>query len=260
MIELRELTKCEWDYVRCFSSCAKEPDAVRFRDPLLPEMYDHNYTHLGTGASGGALSERIRREIGICRSQGMGFCHIMLDGAVDSSQFSQIPILAKETRYGYYTRSLAGWGNPKPGGAVDCSVKKAEGAEAAGEILLLELEQDGVAPGNAFYSKRAARRALAYLSEGGVDSFLCYSGIQAVGRCDLFINDALAKIEDFMVLPDRQRRGYGTALLNSVMEAAAAGGAREAYLVTDEDDTPKEMYLKYGFRKAGEKTGLLFML
>ena len=131
---------------------------------------------------------------------------------------------------------------------------------AAGEILLLELEQDEVEPGNAFYSKRAARRALAYLSEGGVDSYLCYVGKQAVGRCDLFISGALAKIEDFMVLPRRQRRGCGTALLSAVMEAAAAGGAREAYLVTDEDDTPKEMYLKYGFRKAGEKTGLLFML
>ena len=70
----------------------------------------------------------------------------------------------------------------------------------------------------------------------------------------------VAKIEDFDVLPKYQRKGYGSALLKEIICIALEQNARIIYLVTDEDDTAKEMYLKIGFEKVGEKTQLFFTL
>jgi len=50
------------------------------------------------------------------------------------------------------------------------------------------------------------------------------------------------------------------AILKAIIEMAQKNGVSAIYLVTDEEDTVKEMYRKCGFRKIGEKTDLFFKL
>ena len=54
-------------------------------------------------------------------------------------------------------------------------------------------------------------------------------------------------IEDFDVIPEVQRKGYGTALLRYMSELAFRGRVETVLLVTDMDDTAKDMYIKLGF-------------
>lgn len=76
----------------------------------------------------------------------------------------------------------------------------------------------------------------------------------------MFIDNGVAKIEDFAVIPTYQRKGYGTTILKSIIEIAIKENSHTIYLVTDEDDTAKEMYEKIGFSKIGERSDLFFKL
>jgi spore maturation protein CgeE len=76
----------------------------------------------------------------------------------------------------------------------------------------------------------------------------------------MFIYEDTAKIEDFAVTSQKQRKGYGTAILKALTEIALEKNVSVIYLETDEDDTAKEMYKKRGFYKVGELTDLIFKL
>jgi spore maturation protein CgeE len=65
----------------------------------------------------------------------------------------------------------------------------------------------------------------------------------------LFTHKGIAKIEDFSVIPMHQRKGYGTTILKALLDAAIKEDSHTIYLVTDEDDTAKEMYKRIGFSK-----------
>ena len=90
------------------------------------------------------------------------------------------------------------------------------------------------------------------MSNPSIESYICYYDGSPVGNCDLFLYDGLAKIEDFTVLPQYQHRGFGTAILKHLIGTAFDRGAGIVYLTTDEDDTPKEMYMKLGFEKVSD--------
>ena len=74
----------------------------------------------------------------------------------------------------------------------------------------------------------------------------------------MFINNSIAKIEDFAVSPRHQRKGYGTTILKSLIEIALDKNVTIMYLETDEDGTAKEMYKKCGLFKVNDFTDLLF--
>lgn len=128
------------------------------------------------------------------------------------------------------------------------------------DILYSDLQHDEFTIGKDFCTRRAYRRGKVYTSNTGVNAYVCYEGQDVIGNCDLFIYDGVAKIEDFSVIPKYQRKGYGTSILKHLIDIALNENCHTVYLVTDEDDTPKEMYKKLGFNKVAERTDLMFRL
>ncbi|MCB2290896.1 GNAT family N-acetyltransferase [Clostridium sp. CS001] len=97
-------------------------------------------------------------------------------------------------------------------------------------------------------------------SNSNLDLYVCnYRGIP-IGNCELMLNSDIAKIEDFDILNDYQRKGFGTSVVKYLLEEAKENSVEFVYLITDSVDTAKEMYKKCGFKKAGEKTELFFDL
>ena len=50
----------------------------------------------------------------------------------------------------------------------------------------------------------------------------------------------------------------GTAILKSMIETAIQQNCQLIYLVTDEEDTAKDMYQKLGFHKIAQRTDYFF--
>ena len=221
-------------------------------------MYYHNYTYIKRLTSEIELKSIIQDEISLRLLEKGNFCNILLDFAVNSSVLSMFEHNPDISRNGYYSFDLSQFSrlSSLPG----CTIKKVINQEMVEDILYCDLQHDEEEIGKDFCTRRCYRRGKVYISDEGVNSYVCYHNGDIIGNCDLFMFNGIAKIEDFAVIPSYQRKGYGTAILQALIDIAIKENAHTVYLVTDEDDTAKEMYQKIGFKKIGERTDLFFKL
>ena len=258
MVIYPEITQCEIEYTKCFSSIFENKDIVRFRDNQLEDMYYHNYTYLKKPMMEMELKDIIQEEITLRLLEKKDFCNILIDSQVSSSVISMLENKPEVSRNGYYSFDISQFTKLKT--LPSCEVKKTINKEMLQDVLFCDLKHDEENLGKDFCTRRCYRRGAVYISEIGVDSYVCYHNDEIIGNCDLFMSNGTAKIEDFAVIPAYQRKGYGTTILKALIEIAIKNDCHTIYLVTDEEDTPKEMYLKIGFEKIGDRTDLFFKL
>jgi ribosomal protein S18 acetylase RimI-like enzyme len=73
-------------------------------------------------------------------------------------------------------------------------------------------------------------------------------GDTPVGFAQLEHHDGSAEIANVYVHPDHRGRGLGTAITGAAIRAA--GGARDLWIVADDEGRPKELYRRLGFEPA----------
>ncbi len=251
-----KIINCELAYTKCFSSFVETQDVIRYRDNLLPDMYDFNYTFIKNAMEDNSLHSTIEQEISQSMLDGNNFCNIMQTAPVSDSLISMFKTKPEVTTYGFYSFDIANFS--KLQGNESCIIKKVDSDKMVEDALHLQLAHNGENFGREFCTRMVYRRGKVYLSDTGVDSYICYDDGVAIGNCDMVSSHDVTKMEDFGVLSTHQRKGYGTAILKELIGIAIKNNAQTIYVMTDEDDTAKEMYLKLGFVKTGEKTQLFF--
>ena len=257
MNEINKIMRCERAYAACFCVADEQRDVIRFRDELLPDMYYHNYTWVKSAKDDSTLVQCIEDEIRRSANTGKDFCLIRCPVPVSEAVLARLSHAPEVAMSGYYTLDIISR-KANLAGPAQCSIQRADKPEMIEDILRLDLEHDEESLGRDFCTRRVYRRKDVYLSNGGVDAYVCYDSGGAVGSCDLFIDGDTAKIEDFAVSPRKQRRGYGTAILNALIDIAIKRGAATIYLETDVDGGAQELYLKNYFHKVFEFTDLVF--
>ncbi len=92
------------------------------------------------------------------------------------------------------------------------------------------------------YSRREARacgdRLLGVRSSDG----------QLVAVTKLRGDGSTAQVEDVYTVPEARGRGYARALVTRAVELARAGGHDLIFITADDNDWPKELYARIGFR------------
>ncbi len=126
------------------------------------------------------------------------------------------------------------------------------------DVINRDKKLDGETLGEDFCVRRAVRKGNVYINNNSINNYLLYYDNELIASCELFINNKIAKIEDFVVLEQYQRKGYGTTLLKYVVNKALEESSETIFLDTDEGDTVKEMYIKLGFSKVYENHKLLW--
>lgn len=259
---LDRVTACDIAYMKCFCETKEQPDFIKFQDDLIPDMHSHNYIWVKNIENDNAFIQLIESEIVNNKKSGKNFCLIRCHTHINYSVLTQLSHVPEVSVSGYYAVDVSNPSNlsilSDSNKIKDCRVLKVDDAEMVEDILKLDLEHDEKELGREFCTRRVYRRKEVYLSGKGVDSYICYDKNKAVGNCDLFIHNDAAKIEDFAVSPRYQRKGYGTAILKSLIETALEKNVDIVYLEADEDSTAKEMYKKLGFVKVTDFTDLLF--
>lgn len=250
--------ECELEYTQCFSESFENQNIVRFRDPQLMDMRYHNLTYLKKSVDKTNINQVIKDEIALRLNEGSDYCNILINRVIDRAMLSIPEYKLEISRTGFYWFDPAQFSQLQA--VANCTVKKVDNQEMVDTLLSNDLQHDEDALGRDFCTRRCYRRGQVYVTDKGVNSYICYHNDVVVGNCDLFIHKGVAKIEDFSVLPEYQRQGYGTTILKSLTGIARQENCHTIYLVTDEEDTAKEMYLKNGFRKVGDRTALLFKL
>lgn len=252
-----QILHCETQYTKCFCDTYENETVIRFRDSKLEDMYYHNYTNIKQG-SGTNLVDIIRTEVEIRKQEQKDFCNLFVWDSYDDSIFSAFNEKPEVSRNGFYLFDISQFS--KMAVRDDCTIARTSNQEMLEDVLFCDLQLDQATLGKDFCQRRCYRRGKVYLQEDGVNSYVCYDNGKPVGNCDLFIHKNTAKIEDFAVIPNQQRKGFGTAILKELIGIAIKSGCDTIYLVTDEDDTAKDMYQKLGFHKIGQRFDLFFKL
>lgn len=255
---MQELYRTELEYLKCFSQCYEDSTIMRFRDNMIDDMYSHNVTYIKREISDAEFRKLIASEIAHSTSIGKNFLTVQFDFPFRPSMVQELDNQPSEiTIFDYYLFQNGHFENLAS--RKDCTLRRLD-SSLLKHALELDLHTNGEGNGRDFVKRRFERRSKVYLLDGLVDNYICFHGSDAVGHCDMFLNGNVAKIEDVDVAPDQQRKGYGTAMLKEMIRIAMSKGAETIYLVTDHDDTAKDMYEKCGFVGVAKKTALLFKI
>jgi GNAT superfamily N-acetyltransferase len=74
---------------------------------------------------------------------------------------------------------------------------------------------------------------------------------ELAGLCELHMNGGDAMVENVVTLERFRGRGVARSVILRAIEVARDAGARRVFIVTDEDDWPKELYARLGFDPIG---------
>ena len=129
-------------------------------------------------------------------------------------------------------------------------------AAARAGIAVEEVPYDAVhdcaSPGTGGSPARTARRYLAQAREVALRRERRVLAVREAGAPVAFAqlerDGAAAEITQVYVRPDHRGGGRGTAMTRAAIEAA--GDVRDLWIVADDEDRPKELYARLGFRPA----------
>jgi len=254
-----KLSSTEIVYTKKFAQTYESNELIRFYDDTLPDMYVHNFTLIKNCVSMNAFRKLILEELDYRRKASSDFLRIEFNFTIKDDFLNNLPVVPLVTKYDYM------YIEPKMSsyliGNAGCTIHKALSEKVLKAGIEVDILANKLAMGEEFARKRIYRKSQIYKQiDSNLDLYVCdYKGI-AIGNCEFMIDHNVVKIEDFDILEDYQRKGFGTSVLKHLLEEANTQHAEFAYLLTDNEGTAKEMYTKCGFKQAGEKTELFFKL
>jgi len=256
---LSKFIDTEIQYIKNFSKYIENENIIRFWDDRLEDMYSHNFTYIKGNPHINKLKEIILNELQLRKKEGKDFLRIEANFNISNELVKTLPIPPKVSSYDFMYIETQSYNllrnNP------NCFVSKADTTEKLTDGINVDVLANEPHMGIDFAKKRINRKSEVYTQQSSnLNLYVCYYKSLPIGDCELFINDKVAKIEDFDIVEEYQRRGFGTSVLKHLLKESNESNIDIAYLITDSSDTAKEMYKKCGFNKAGKKTELFFNL
>ncbi|MDQ0230128.1 GNAT family N-acetyltransferase [Metabacillus malikii] len=250
------LLEMEHAYVRLFSDTFEDDIAIKYIDSSLPNMYTHNFTFYKANKG---LYELIVNEIEKIETKHNGFFRVETTYQVSNELLDRLPIKPHVCIYDIMYIKTQKYRELK--GNRRCHVVKADHQKVLEDGITVDIEANQKDMGLEFARKRINRKADIYQNEAKpLHLYVCYDEGVPIGNIEYMQLNGIVKLEDFDIIEQYQRKGYGTAVLKHLVETAYNNGIDIAYLITNSADTAKEMYKKNQFTKIGEKTELLFFL
>lgn len=253
-----KLMDTEVAYVQCFSESVTRDRIITFWDDNIPDMYSHNYSLVTGPIPSAEFVTLITELIELYKSKDKTFLQVETDFPLEDDVLKSLPLSPDVTVMDFMLVRSDKYDTLV--GNEDCSIVVARGEEVLSDGMKVNILANTVGVGADFAQRRIARKVEGYRAANCLDLYVCYHRGEPIGLCELFMNGDVAKIEDFEILEAYQKKGFGTSVLKHLMGQAKEQGAEWAYLITDNADTAKEMYLKCGFEFAGQKTQLHFTL
>ncbi|MCT8138075.1 GNAT family N-acetyltransferase [Anaerobacillus sp. CMMVII] len=250
-----KLMQMEVEYVKNFSKVIETDHALLFIDEAIPDMYTHNYVFY---QSAKGLVEYIENELRNQETKDKGFFRIETPYPISEDLLEKLSIKPEVCIYDFMWINTVNHENI--GGNPNCSILNADTKKVIEDGIRVDIQANTDGMGLDFAERRIIRKALAYNDlEKAVQLFVCYSEGIPIGNIEYMPFNEIVKLEDFNILEDYQKKGFGTSVLKHLVAKAFNEGIDYAYLITEQTDTAKEMYKKCGFEKVGEKTELMFL-
>ena len=247
------LREAERAYLDNFCTSSLEWGLMVFQDKQLPDMFDHNCIRIPHDVPNSRLRQLADIARNTSKATGRPFLKLCL-----SQPLSYKSAVSGHEGYYMLPQDQAQQWQVR----TDCRIVQMREKAQIQQLYQLEAGDSAgseLRPGD-FDRRSVERRSLVYLDEEKpLNCWLCYVGEELAARADLQVTEGVAKIEELITAEKWRRQGLATALLRHLALEAGRQGADLIYLVADEEDTPKEMYLKLGFVKVMDDYFLRWM-
>lgn len=255
---IEEFFKTEIKYIKLFSEIYEDDNIIRFWDSNIKDMYTHNFTLIKNDFGSEYVKEIILSELKLRKDSGNDFLRIEFNFNLEANILDELPIKPDVTKYDFmYIKSND---NYELNGNKEAVIKKAVSEQIFNDGIHIDILSNETNMGREFATRRIHRKAETYKKDNKLEFYVCYYNDAPIGSCELMLNDKIAKLEDFDIYEKYQRMGFGTSVIEYLLNEAKQNNSEIMYLITDSDDTAKDMYTKCGFKKTGQKTELFFKL
>jgi GNAT superfamily N-acetyltransferase len=95
------------------------------------------------------------------------------------------------------------------------------------------------------------------LADVGARFFVAYVDGVAASRCELYVRDGIAQVEDVGTVTEHRNHGLGSAVVLRAADEAWAAGADVVFLNADADDWPMGLYARLGFDELARWSGFV---
>jgi GNAT superfamily N-acetyltransferase len=95
------------------------------------------------------------------------------------------------------------------------------------------------------------------LADVGARFFVASVAGVAASRCELYVHDGIAQVEDVGTVPEHRNRGLGSAVVMRAVDEARSAGADVVFLNADADDWPMALYARLGFEELARWSGFV---
>lgn len=256
---MKGIYETELDYMSCFCDVKPLEHCIRFEDSLIEDMYSHNVSYIRFGSSVEEMLRAITEEIDYRKRIGKRFLRVVTHTSFDDSVFDGYPLKPDMEKFDYYGISTDRYETVRQ--RDNALVRLADKKEVSEDGRIVDIIANYQGMTLEFAVRRIDRKFQVYHDDSKkVNLYVCYDGIEPVGNCELLIGEGIAKIEDFDIIEMHQRKGFGSHMLHELLRISREKGAKQAYLITDHDDTAKEMYVKTGFELIGQRSEMMFHL
>ncbi len=117
------------------------------------------------------------------------------------------------------------------------------------DLFLNLLFNDELQYGEAYASKNSKRIVDMGLSNDKFSLYGIFDNDKLVGSIHVYKNNNMAKLEDFFIVEEYKKKGYGISLLTTVIDILRKEGIYDLTITADYDDTPKFIYERIGFKE-----------
>lgn len=254
---INQIIETEIMYKRCFCSVDEFDCFFRFTDKRLLDMRAHNLIVFKPQISEEDKAIIIEEEIEKRKSQGFDFLLVISFEPINEEVLEKLSEKAEREVYDFMMIKTDKANEMK---TIDkIAIKLADSDQLFLDGRYVDIEANKKAMTEDFATRRIDRKLEAYKDDKiPLNLLVSYLDDIPVGNSEMFLNEGLAKIEDFDILENYQRRGIGTHFMRSMLERVSEHKIKNAYVVTDHEDTAKEMYSKLGFEYITSATELLF--
>ena len=256
---LEKIYHTEIEYVKLFSQSYESDHIIRFCDESIPDMYTHNFVLIKNDYGIDKTKEIILTELAERKKEGCNFLRVEFNFPLENKLLNKLPIKPQIQKYDYM------YIDPHEAGELIGNqvgiVRKATSQAVLNDGIEVDILANEPIMGKDFATRRIHRKSEVYRrSNMNLNLYVCYYKETPIGNCEFMLNNGIVKIEDFDILKKYQRMGFGTSVIKHLLNEAKQKEVDTVYLVTDNEDTAKQMYTKCGFKKAGEKIELFFDL
>lgn len=255
---INKLRNVELEYVRCFAEEKEFESHIEFRDEMFRDSYTGNVSVIKRDIDDEELIDVINKEVKVFRERRGHFLNIEVNKYISQDIIKNLMRKPKRVdRFNYLLIDSIKYRDLEENGQL--FLKDVKSNSEFKNLIDVNVKDNEKALGRSYALYRIKRKIKSYKdTRNNLESYLCYYDNKPIGSCEVLRIDNICKIEDIGILEKYRGKGFGTYMINKILENNHKRGIEYTYLISEEKSKAENLYKRLGFTKLSEKTQLIW--